>query len=286
MRIERIFVAACLPFLFVAGARPQSLTANPGFAQDLSGWNPHQGSAVWTSQDAGGSPFSGSLLATPVGGSSAGILSDCFPASPGAYSAASKFYMPEAGNTTLTMFLRWYADGNCSQLIFNSTSLGGYFPGPPWFTIDTRAYGVDLIAPAGTRSAALQLFASAKAYVDDVVVQRQSACASEACLNGDRFIVTVRWRTGNQNGGGRQVKLSSDSAYFWFFDPSNVELVVKVLDGCPVNGHYWVFMGGLTNVGVDITITDVATGTTRTYMNLEGQPFQPVQDTSAFPTCP
>ena len=33
------------------------------------------------------------------------------------------------------------------------------------------------------------------------------------------------------------VGLTSDSGYFYFFDPANIELVIKVLNGCGLNGH-------------------------------------------------
>jgi len=59
-----------------------------------------------------------------------------------------------------------------------------------------------------------------------------------------------------------------------------------VLDGCGANGHYWVFAGGLTNVGVTLRIADTRTGQTRTYSNPLGTAFRPIQDTGAFASCP
>lgn len=50
------------------------------------------------------------------------------------------------------------------------------------------------------------------------------------------------------------------TGFFWFFKPDNIELVVKVLDGTPVNGKTWVFYGALTDVGYTLTVTDTATG--------------------------
>jgi hypothetical protein len=61
--------------------------------------------------------------------------------------------------------------------------------------------------------------------------------------------------------------------------------VVKVLTGCSVNGGYWFFASGLTNVGVQINVTDTLTGVNKPYSNTLGTPFEPIQDTSAFP-CP
>ena len=86
-------------------------------------------------------------------------------------------------------------------------------------------------------------------------------------------------------GVAHVVGLTADSGYLWFFDSSNTEVVVKVLDGCGVNSHHWVFAAGLTNVGVGLTVADTQTGATRTYENARGTAFAPVQDSGALP-CP
>lgn len=64
-----------------------------------------------------------------------------------------------------------------------------------------------------------------------------------------------------------------------------VQLLLEVLDGCVVNGRYWVFAGGLTNVQTEIRVFDTLTVHQRVYRNPQGAPFEPVQDTQAFPTC-
>jgi hypothetical protein len=107
------------------------------------------------------------------------------------------------------------------------------------------------------------------------------------CLNGGRFRVRARWRTAaGAQGEARVVPLTADTGYLWFFDPANVEAVVKVLDGCPVNDRFWVFAGGLTDVAVDLEVEDTATGAMRQYRNPQRTAFEPLQDTSAFAGCP
>ena len=107
------------------------------------------------------------------------------------------------------------------------------------------------------------------------------------CLGaGGRFRVEVSWATENDSGPGRGEALTADTGYFTFFRESNVEVVVKVLDGCGVNGHHWVFAGGLTDVAVELTVTDTREGETATYPNPPRTPFQPIQDTTAFSGCP
>jgi hypothetical protein len=87
-------------------------------------------------------------------------------------------------------------------------------------------------------------------------------------------------------GDGNGVALSSDTGYFWFFSPSNVEIIVKVLNACPINQNFWVFAGGLTNVGVNLTVTDTQTGVIRSYQNVRGTAFLPLQRTGDFGVCP
>ena len=77
-----------------------------------------------------------------------------------------------------------------------------------------------------------------------------------------------------------------DEGCFWFFQEENMELFLKVLDGCSISDSYWVFISGLTDVAVTITVTDTVAGETKVYSNALGQAFLPVLDTGAFSTCP
>ncbi|HEX2251666.1 MAG TPA: vanadium-dependent haloperoxidase [Thermoanaerobaculia bacterium] len=110
--------------------------------------------------------------------------------------------------------------------------------------------------------------------------------AGHLCLQGGRFAVQASWRTNDgEQGVATPQALSADSGTFWFFDEDNVELTVKVLDGCAGFDRYWVFASGLTNVEVLLTVTDTATGQVRNYLNPMGRAFRAIQDTDAFATC-
>jgi endo-1,4-beta-D-glucanase Y len=112
------------------------------------------------------------------------------------------------------------------------------------------------------------------------------ACAPTGLCLGGRFQVDATWQTRDgQSGQATPRPLTDDTGVFWFFAPENLELVVKVLDGCTVNGRYWVFAGGLTDVAVRLTVTDTRTGEIRTYTNPQRTPFRPLQDTGAFAGC-
>jgi len=102
------------------------------------------------------------------------------------------------------------------------------------------------------------------------------------CLQGGRFRVTVRWTAQGSSGPGRTVPLTADTGAFWFFDAANLEMTVKVLDGCALGGHYWVFLSGLTDVGVEMTVEDTLTGQTWTHAHAAGTTLQPRLDTKAL----
>lgn len=107
------------------------------------------------------------------------------------------------------------------------------------------------------------------------------------CLGEDgRFKVTVAWKTAQGSGAGQAGRLTQDTGYFWFFSPTNLELTVKVLNGCSLNNRYWVFLSGLTNVEATVTVTDTEKGTTKTYTNPANTTFRTRLDTNAFATCP
>lgn len=108
------------------------------------------------------------------------------------------------------------------------------------------------------------------------------------CLVGGRFSVTTGYVTADlQSGNGHAVSLTNNSGYFWFFDPTNVEIVTKVLDGCSVNDAYWVFAAGLTNAGVILNVVDTSNEAQYQAINTIGVPFTAIQATNAFDTsCP
>lgn len=137
--------------------------------------------------------------------------------------------------------------------------------------------------PAGKASSA----AVSETVSEPLELQTATAatCApgpTDLCLNGGRFRVSLSWKAQGTQGAGQAVPLTSDTGYFWFFGPANVEVVVKVLDGRGLNGHFWVFFGALTNVEYEITVLDTQTGNSKTYKNPAGR-FGSVADTSALP---
>lgn len=93
------------------------------------------------------------------------------------------------------------------------------------------------------------------------------------CLQDGHFEIKVNWR--NQHppfgtGTGHAIQGTPETGYFWFFSPSNVELVVKIIDGHEVNGHDWVFLGSLSDIEYDVAVRNIETGDVKTYTNAAG----------------
>ena len=291
---------------------------NDTFNSSISGWGSAtpsaNGSAGWSQLDSGGSQTSGSLLLVnnspydngdvsvaqclPITGGasysfSVSIRPNRFccqgasPASPrttlhlgAAYALLDFFTKPNCSGGFLQQFVRLDATAN-NQSDWYWQSLKTSFTAPP--------NAASVLITLGVVKAQAQPVDTVEAYFDDISLATIGTAPppdpNVLCL-GDRFQTTARWTTRDgQSGMGRPVALSADTGYFTFFNPDNVELIVKVLNGCTLNSSFWVFAGGLTDVGVVLTITDTVTGNVQTYNNSQGTAFVPIQDTKAFVAC-
>ena len=304
MACARLAGALWLPLLWAivwsAPGNAQNLLANPSFDTNTDGWSATSGgSLAWNAADADGLAGSGSLELTNAGGDAAWLATaeQCVPAVGGtAYHAEVTTFVPGGQASTGTSVVQWltYSAPGCNPAtLINSGMFGGVSVPGLWVamasTIDT---------PAGTRSVAIRP-GTIKAEAGGSLVARYdkaffglpgSTCpvsGVDLCLGSGRFHLTATFRTaGGQTGAGHAVQLTSDTGYFWFFDETNVEVVVKVLDACWLNDRFWVYAGGLTDVEVTMTVVDLAASATATYHNPLGAMFQPIQDSNAFATCP
>jgi hypothetical protein len=107
---------------------------------------------------------------------------------------------------------------------------------------------------------------------------------------GDRrFQLTLDFNHAGSPASSAQVSIGTlgqgRGGSFWFFSQDNPEMLVKVLNGCGVNNHFWVFASAGTNVGFNLHVQDTTTAAVMTYSNDDNVAAVPVQDTKAFP-CP
>ena len=148
---------------------------------------------------------------------------------------------------------------------------------------DTIAFGPRGATPSSTTTGPA-IAGVIAAEVSRTAVVPKAACVASStrlCLKGGRFAVEAHWSIPGSSGAGQAVPLTGDTGYLWFFNAANVELVVKVLDGRPVNGKFWVYYGALSNVEYTLTVTDTVTGRVKTYKNPPGR-YASAGDSSAF----
>ena len=162
---------------------------------------------------------------------------------------------------------------------------------PPASIAAARSAGLAKPSPSAGRpldpdrevELALERYRAARAETPVAAPGQCTAGERTLCLEKGRFRVRLDWETEDEKTGtGKVLPLTGDTGLFWFFEPANIEIVIKVLDGCAVNGNRWVFAGGLTDVAVDMTVVDSQTGAERTYANRSGRPFRPIKDTTTF----
>jgi hypothetical protein len=299
MGYRTLFVALLLSSTpAVAG----NLLTNSTFPTDLSGWA-YVGTAVWDPGDALGLATSGSVAgfnnsASPFTYTTL-LISACLPVVPGAaYDGSFDYLIPAGQGVTAipSLEIAWYNGPGCGggNYVSANSLIDGDIADGAWH----RAEAVySSTAPATATYASFRLNLSkieaggtAAAQYDNLVFKRTGTCGTtpdRLCLNNDRFQVTAAYENyAGQSGAGNGQAMTGDTGYFWFFSASNVEVVLKVINGCSYNSSYWIYAGGLTDVEVDIEVKDTRTGTTRHYSNNLGTPFQPIGDIGSFVVCP
>jgi hypothetical protein len=160
-------------------------------------------------------------------------------------------------------------DGPSTRPLFYSTDLGTTWNDFGGLAPDLRALGIRVETSQGSSFTCVPN-------------------GTTLCLNEGRFQVRLTWRP---QGGASTVANtvpvgSDDSGLFYFVNPNNWELLVKVLDACTLNQRYWVFFAAVTNVEYTLTVTDSTTGASKQYTNPQGVASPAVTDTDAFATCP
>ena len=104
------------------------------------------------------------------------------------------------------------------------------------------------------------------------------------CVGGGRFRVEAEYAaTDGQRKPAliREAYLGDSGTLFYFYSWDNPELLVKVLDGCAINGHYWVFGSAATDREYVVRIEDVKGGTVQEYGRGPSAPL--IAEAAAFP---
>ncbi len=165
---------------------------------------------------------------------------------------------------------------------------------PVKITVDTRD-----LAPGRNRAT----HEVTRFTVSDEVPEPCVADETTLCIDhrpGDRrFEIKMSWQTalaGGLSGEAAATPLEPlgfpTGGLLSFFD-GNPEALVKVLDGCGVTGHFWVFGAAATTLGFDLTVIDTlawrrgASAGLYTYevSNADGEFAAPFFNTEALGTC-
>jgi hypothetical protein len=306
-----------------AAPPPLNLLVNPDFDKDLSGWTiVGAANAVgWTPGGQGGNLQSGSAYAyspSSGGGALAGLV-QCvnLPTGWRGLSLDFNFWMATGTPALLVggsygngmAVLSYYDKADCgiTGAVINpllnlplrsDENLAPYATDGAWRNFDSGL----LSPPDSAQSVLIHLAAvntapntSGEVYFDTVFFgyTPASACGGDPsllCVDDNRFQVTAQFAlpcdTGSSSADGAQI--TADGGFLWCFDPANPEIFVKVLNACtPALGNtYWVFISGLTNVGVTVTVTDTKTGQQKSYTNPNNHAFVSIEDTAGLEVCP
>ena len=109
---------------------------------------------------------------------------------------------------------------------------------------------------------------------------------SSLFLHKGRFRAEVTWKgVNNTPFPGKAVSPATDSSgVFSFANPDSWELLVKVINACSRNGHFWVMSSSTSAQEYTLTVTDTQTGRIKSYDSPPGR-HSPRVDLKAFP-CP
>lgn len=157
----------------------------------------------------------------------------------------------------------------------------------------SETFTATLSAPTGGASIGNIPTSTVTISDDDVTCTPCVADTNTLCLAGgsgdpNRFRVRVTWTDFAQaSGPGKAVPFTPDAGFFYFFNnPNNLELLVKMVRGCGTAlDAYWFFYAAASNVGLDYEVVDTTRCVTKTYHNDVGN-FASFGDINALATCP
>jgi hypothetical protein len=106
--------------------------------------------------------------------------------------------------------------------------------------------------------------------------------ASLTFAGGIKVAMCYETADGEIGEGKAGIWASSESGLLWFFSRDNAEVLVKVLDGCHLNGHRWVYVAPATDLAFNLYVQD-AGGSNWSHHNRLGDTATSRNDNFAFP---
>ena len=157
----------------------------------------------------------------------------------------------------------------------------------------SETFTATLSAPTGGAAIGNIPTATVTISDDDLTCEPCVADATTLCLAGgsgdpNRFRVRVTWTDfAGASGPGKAVPFTTDAGFFYFFNnPNNLELLVKMVRGCGTAfDAYWFFYAAASNVGLEYDVRDTTRCVDKHYSNEVGN-FASFGDINALATCP
>jgi plastocyanin len=302
------------------GAVSVAYAATAGTATAGSDFTPTSGTLSWADQDSTDKTFQVAIvndaisegnetvhlsLSSPTGAASLGTGSGTITIndddSPGPTAPAAPSNLQATGVSSTDIQLTWKDNSNDETgfRIESKTASSAYqqVATPPanstgatisgLFSATAYTFRVRATNAAGNSNFSNEATASTAGDTTPCVPGHNTLCLGD----GGRFKAEVTWASptsGSSSAVAVPLASAPQSGLFYFVDPSNIEMLVKVLDACipALGNHYWVFFAATTNVQFTLTVTDTHNGQVKTYSNALNHAASPVQDTNAFATCP
>lgn len=210
-------------------------------------------------------------------------------------SFAAPTQLQARGQSDSEVRLTWGAEPSAASEIRIERRL----PGAPFREVGSVASGVgsftDSGLPAGTvfQYRVRAVSTDGASAFSDVVAGASDAAAAPCdetravCLGGGRFEARVEWQRSPEERQTGRILLpeAPNSGLFSNSLAADPQLLLNVIDGCNVNGHYWLYLATAADLEVTVRVRDTQTGKTWAYFNPAGRVPAPVRDVEAFASC-
>lgn len=204
-----------------------------------------------------------------------------------------------AGVSGREIRLAWAADGPEVKAVRIERSSGdGTFVEVAVVAAGAGAY-VDAGLPSGTSfhyrlraegATELTEYSEVVAAATDGAIAPCAAGEQTLCLGGGRFEAKAAFRLADgepvRPALRSEAPAASRSGLLGLGSADDPQLMLKVVDGCAENDHFWVELAALTDLELEVSVRDTQTGRTWVFYNPEGKAAGVVRDLDAFGTCP
>jgi PKD repeat protein len=141
-------------------------------------------------------------------------------------------------------------------------------------------YNVSLTVTNSAGETSTEKTVDVKDEIDPGSPCEQDLAGGVVCLRDGRFEITATWTDFSDPPVEQPLiwtPVEDINATGGFQNnPSGIQIVMRIADGCENTGTWWVWLGGFTDAGWDITVRDTVTGLTR--------PFTKPRQGGVFPT--